>query len=77
MTPAHRLSLNVVARLNDATRAVLGRAGIHQRPLEPGVTGTAGTPAAFTGFGRDPVATPQPLVKRIHVTPSEFIPPCP
>lgn len=62
------LPAEVVTRLNAAVNEVLGQADVKKRLLELGVTETPGTPAAFTGFVRDQVATLQPLVKSIRVT---------
>jgi tripartite-type tricarboxylate transporter receptor subunit TctC len=68
LTGPAKLPPDVVARLNAATNEVLGQSDIKKRLLELGVTETPGTPAAFTGFVRDQVATLQPLVKSIRVT---------
>jgi len=63
-----KMPADVVARLNAACNEVLAQADIRKRLVELGVSATPGTPAAFTGFVRDQVATLQPLVKSIRVT---------
>jgi tripartite-type tricarboxylate transporter receptor subunit TctC len=59
---------DIVARLNTATNEVLAQPEIVKRLLELGVTATPGTPAQFTSFVRNQVATLQPVVKTVRVT---------
>ena len=55
-------------RLNAATNEVLAQPEIVKRLLELGVTVTPGTPAQFTRFVQNQVATLQPVVKTVRVT---------
>ena len=68
LTGPAKMPADVVARLNTAVNEILADASIRQRLLELGVTTTPGTPAQFTGFVRDQVATLAPLVRTIRVT---------
>jgi tripartite-type tricarboxylate transporter receptor subunit TctC len=68
LTGPARLPADVVTRLNTALNEVLVMSDVKKRLLELGVSETPGTPAAFTGFVRDQVATLQPVVKTIRVT---------
>ena len=63
-----KMPADVVARLNAATNEVLAQPDIKKRLLELGVTTTPGTPADFTAFVRNQVATLQPVVKTVRVT---------
>ena len=68
LTGPAKLPVDIVTRLNTALNEVLVMSDVKKRLLELGVSETPGTPAAFTGFVRDQVATLQPVVKTIRVT---------
>ena len=68
LTGPAKMPPDIVARLNAATNEVLAQPEIVKRLLELGVTVTPGTPAQFTRFVQNQVATLQPVVKTVRVT---------
>jgi len=68
LTGPAKMPPDIVARLNAATNEVLAQPEIVKRLLELGVTVTPGTPAQFTSFVQNQVATLQPVVKTVRVT---------
>ena len=63
-----KMPADIVARINAATNEVLAQPDIRKRLLELGVTVTPGSPAEFSSFVRNQVATLQPVVKTVRVT---------
>lgn len=58
-----RMPADVVARINTACNEILAQADIKKRMVDLGITASAASPAAFTGFVREQVAQLAPTVK--------------
>jgi len=58
-----KLPPDVVGRINAACNEILAQADIKKRMLDLGITVTADTPAAFTGYVKEQVMTLAPVVK--------------
>lgn len=58
-----RMPADIVARLNTACNEILAQADVKKKMLELGITSNPASPAGFTGFVREQVATLAPTVK--------------
>ena len=67
LTGPARMPPDVVNRLNQACNEILAQADIRKKMLDLGIVISPGTPAAFTSFVKEQVATLAPTVKAAGV----------